>query len=81
MTGRDLIIYILENGLENESVVKNGSFVGYETESKFAERMGVGVETIKALIMLERIRSVRIGEIRLIPIVESKKIFPKGGTL
>ena len=39
MTGRELILYILENGLENEPVIKNGTFVGFMTVTQAAEKM------------------------------------------
>ena len=29
MTGRDLIVYILSNNLENEEVFKDGKFIGF----------------------------------------------------
>ena len=43
MTGRELIMYILENHLEDEPVFQNGTFVGYVSDVKFAEILGVGV--------------------------------------
>lgn len=48
MTGRELIMYILENGLENEPVFKNGTFVGFMTVTQAAEKMDVGLATIFA---------------------------------
>lgn len=69
MTGRELIIYILENGLEDEPLFKNGTFLGYKTVAKFAEENGVGVETIKAMILLNQIPGVvMIGDEFLIPV-------------
>ena len=46
MTCKELMIYILENGLENEPVFKDGKFVGFITASEAAEKMNVGVATI-----------------------------------
>ena len=46
MTGRELIIYILENNLENEPILKDGKFVGFLTAVEVAEKMDVGVATI-----------------------------------
>lgn len=46
MTGRDLIIYILQNGLEDEPVFKDGKFIGFMTAIEVAEKMNVGVATI-----------------------------------
>ena len=34
MTGRELILYILQNGLENEEVFKDGIFVGFIPEEE-----------------------------------------------
>lgn len=48
MTGRDLIIYILSNHLEDKPVFENGKFIGFSTLVETAERMDVGVATICA---------------------------------
>lgn len=48
MTCRELILYILENGLEDEPVFQNGTFVGFMTVTKAAEKMDVGLATIFA---------------------------------
>ena len=55
MTGKDLIIYILANNLENEPVFKDGKFIGYITVGEAAARENVGMATILALINQERI--------------------------
>lgn len=46
MTGRDLIIYILANNLENESIFKDGKFIGLMTVGEVAAKMNVGVATV-----------------------------------
>lgn len=46
MTGRELILYILENGLEDEQVFKDGKFVGFVTAEEAAVKMHVGPATI-----------------------------------
>ena len=48
MTGRQLIIYILENGLEDDPVFKDGKFIGFMTAVEAAQKMNVGVATIFA---------------------------------
>ena len=50
MTGRDLIIYILENNLENEPLVQNGKPIGFITVGEAASKMNVGVATISTYI-------------------------------
>ena len=52
MTGRDLIIYILENRLENEQVFKDGKLLGFITVDEAALKFGVGPETIRLWCML-----------------------------
>lgn len=46
ITGRDLIIYILEHKLEDEPIFTDGQFTGFYTAEKFAELYGYGVETV-----------------------------------
>lgn len=52
MNGRELIIYILENGLENESIFKDGFFLGFISSDQAAALLGVGTATIEAWIAL-----------------------------
>ena len=50
MTGKELIIYILQNDLENEVVLKDGVLVLHMlmNEEEAAVKFGVGISTIKA---------------------------------
>lgn len=70
MTGRELIMYILENHLEDEPVFQNGTFVGYVSDVKFAEMLGIGVATVRAWIMMGRIKdAIMIGDAMFIPAI------------
>lgn len=70
MTGRELITYILENHLEDEPVFQNGTFIGYVSDVKFAEMLGVGVATIHAWIMLGRVKdAIMIGDTMFVPTI------------
>ncbi len=60
MTGRDLILYILENNLENESVVKDGIFIGLMSEEEAAAKFGVGVSTIGVYHTLKMLDGIEI---------------------
>lgn len=62
MTGRDLIIYILQNNLEDENVFENGMFIGFMSEEEAAARFKVGVPTIRVWHTLGFINSVSIGD-------------------
>lgn len=67
MTGRDLIMYILENGLENEQVFSNGKFLGFLTLEETAIKFDVGVETVIAWHRLNMIPGILIGGTLYIP--------------
>ena len=62
MTGRDLIIYILENGLEDEPIIQDGMIVmknlGYIPLDEAALILKVGFTTI--LLMRGDITGLRI---------------------
>jgi transposase len=57
MTGRELILYILNNGLENEQVFKNGKFIGFMKPDEVALASNVGLATVYAWIHQGRIES------------------------
>lgn len=67
MTGRDLIVYILGNGLEDKPVFENGTFIGFITVKEAALKMGVGPATIKSLVDLKLIKGVYVGTELYIP--------------
>lgn len=54
MTGRELILYILINGLEDEKMPD------WTTIEDFAERRNVGVATVLAWIELGHVKGVEI---------------------
>jgi len=60
MTGRELIIYILSNSLEDEPVFKDGKIMGFITISEAAEKMNVGIATIYAWIAQGRLEYIDI---------------------
>lgn len=67
MTGRDLIVYILANNLEDEQVFKDGKLIGFLTIEQAALKFEVGMATIEALIQLGKLNSIQIGEAVYIP--------------
>lgn len=67
MTGRELILYILENHLENEPIYKDGKLLGYMTEVEAAEKFGVGLSTIKVWVNQELLQGILIGATIYIP--------------
>lgn len=51
MTGKDLIVYILQNNLENEPIFQDGRFIGFKTINEVAVESNVGVATVYAWII------------------------------
>lgn len=62
MTGRELIIFILENHLEDFIIYENGEIPGFMTAEEAAVKWGCGSHTVMALIKMEKIPGVKIGE-------------------
>ena len=62
MTGKELIIYILQNDLENEVVIKDGIFVWLMDEEEAAVKFGVGVATIRAWYDWGMLSGTKIGD-------------------
>lgn len=60
MTGRDLIMYILANGLEDEPVFKDGRFVGFVTPTDVAIQTNVGIATVHTWMHQGRVESVSV---------------------
>ena len=67
MTGRDLIIYIMENKLEDELVLDGNRLLGFMTAQEAALKYNVGVATIKLWYELKIISGVKVGEEIFIP--------------
>lgn len=67
MTGRDLIIYIMSNNLEDKPIFENGKFIGFLTAGEAAERLNVGVATIYVWVTQDKLKGVLIGDILYIP--------------
>lgn len=67
MTGRELIVYILANGLEDEPVFENGKFIGFNTIGEVAKKTDVGMATVHAWINQGRLNSVVVREGIYIP--------------
>ena len=67
MTGRDLIIYILKNNLEDKPVYENGQLLGFMTVEQAAVKLGWGVETVRTWIKINYIAHIKIGDEIFIP--------------
>lgn len=67
MTGRDLIIYIMENELENEDLFADGKIAGYITAEEAASKFGVGASTISVWINQDKIKGLRINDKLYVP--------------
>lgn len=63
MTGRDLIVYILQNNLENEEVFKDGVFLGCLAIDKVAIELHVGFSTVYTWVQLGYLDGIKINDI------------------
>lgn len=62
MTGKELILYILQNNLENTVVLEDGFFVGFMNEEEAALKFNVGVATIRAWYSCKMLKGTKIGD-------------------
>ena len=68
MTGRELIIYILKNHLEDQEVFKDGTILGLLSVGQAAEKFNVGEETVRCWFAIGEIDGIAIGkEIYIFP--------------
>ena len=73
MKGKDLIVYILLNGLEDEDIVdENGVIIGFMTIEDAAVKYDVGVATVRVWLNQGLIKGIRIAENILIPVNEER---------
>lgn len=66
--GRDLIMYILANGLEDKPVFEGGHILGFMSEKEAAIKYGVGRATIRVWIDMGFLKGYKIGDMFLIPV-------------
>ena len=62
MTGKELILYILHNNLEDVIVLNGGVFIGFMTEEEVAVKFNVGTATVRAWYYCGRIKGTQIGD-------------------
>ena len=62
MTGKELILYILQNNLENTIVLDGSTFIGFMTEQEAAVKFNVGTETIRAWYICKTLDGTKIGD-------------------
>lgn len=74
MTWRELIVYVLQNNLEDKPVFENGKISGFMTISEAATNFEVGEETIKVWLNREYLNYIEIGDMKLIPITGTLKL-------
>lgn len=75
MTGRELIMYILENGLEDDPIYENGRFIGYMTSVEAAQKFDVGVATIWVWVAQGKLDGLLLGGTMFIPVNAVRPIY------
>ena len=74
MTGRDIILYILENHLEDEPFFSNDSVIGLVNTYYAAAKIGVGPETINAWFDLKVVPKIQIGQTSFMTVKDLEKM-------
>ena len=62
MTGKELILYILQNNLEDTIVLDNCFFIGFMTEEEAAAKFEVGIAMIRAWYDCKMLQGTKIGD-------------------
>lgn len=62
MKGRDLIIFILQNGLEDEDIFVDNFLDGFMTIEEAAVKLGVGQATVEVWCHCNAIDHMRLGD-------------------
>jgi hypothetical protein len=62
MTGKELILYILQNNLEDTVVLNGAIFVGFMTVEEAAVKFNVGTATVKAWYDCRMLEGTKIGD-------------------
>lgn len=62
MTGRDLIIYILQNNLEEAVFFEDGKIPGFMSAEEVALKIGVGTATVRSMYDIGMLRGIKIGD-------------------
>ncbi len=75
LTGRDLIIYIMENQLEDNYILDEGRLLGFMTLSEAAVKFGVGLVTVEVWWAMDYIEGIKIGEDIYISMDAQKPVF------
>lgn len=78
MTGRDLIVFILQNNLENIVVFNDGRIPGLMTVGEAAAKWHTGESTVKSLYVMDKIRGVTIGSDLYIYADQENPFYTKG---
>lgn len=67
LTGRELIMFILENHLEDAPVFDDGNIIGFMTEGEAAAKFDVGIYTIRVWINEGKMTGIRLNDVVYIP--------------
>lgn len=62
ITGKELIMYILQNNLENKPISFKNDFLNLLPEKEAALKFGVGLATIRAWYECDIIDGIKVGD-------------------
>ena len=79
MLGRELIVFILENGLENVDIFDAKFFKAFPTVGDVAVEFNVGTATVEAWIQTERLNAIEFDGVVYISPVSVRKLAEEYG--
>lgn len=74
MTWKEMIVYVLQNNLEDKEVFENGKINGFMTIPEAATKLEVGEATIKIWLELGYLEQIKVGETIFIPEMSKVKM-------
>lgn len=67
-----MIIYVLQNNLEDKPVFENGKICGFMTISEAATKFEVGEGTVNMWINLGWLNTITVGDTKFIPAISAR---------
>ena len=67
MTGKELIMYILQNNLENEQVIGNDNIIGFMSVEETAAKFSVGYFTVLTWYAKGMLKGITINGVPFFP--------------
>lgn len=72
ITGKDLVVSIIEYDMLNQVIFEDARQIGLYTLAEAAEKLDVGIESIKVMILTGKLVSIKFKDTTLVNIPDNK---------